>query len=911
MNTTTDSAPSGAHPNSPNGQPTHNGTSNGYPDALSAAIEAARLGYSVIPVNPQTKKPFGEWKERQTTRATPDEVAKWRRSEAFAVVAGTVSGGTDENGNPLCQVSLDFDVPRFYHAWCEKVGPMAHGLPVQRTGGGNFQVLFKTSLLVRNGQLAFAPNDEEEEGREIAIETRGEGGYFVAAPSLHPSGNLYQWMDGDLSCVPILSEALALALLDTARRLDEAPYTKEQLEKQRQAEAKAKTRAHKGEGAAGVSVIDTFNAAYSIEDTLEKYGYTRKGERFVRPRGTAASVTILDGGSFHHSSNDPLCNGHLNDAFAVFCFYEHGGNVKDAVKAAAQELGLDRAFSNVSRDATGEDVSPDASDPRPRIDASIADAPLYSPMCWDAIKRAGGAKPRLFQMGAALMRLEVGEGKPQLREMEEAHLLFELARAAIFTKTKKRDEEETTVVVHPPREYARDMLADPNPPVPRLKRIVEAPVFAPDGTLQTHAGYYANSQTFFHAARGLHVPDVPTYPTEADVSAARELLLRPLREFPFVSASDLANALAFGLTTFARDLIDGPTPLGGIEATGAGTGKGLLADVLLIPAIGRNVGTLTLGKDENDTKNRITAALQSGKAAVLLDNVNHKVESGALASALTSLEWEDRKFISHEIRSYPVRCVWLMTANNPTMSTEIARRYVRIRLNAVCEQAWTRTGFEIPDLRQWMQERRGETIGAYLTLIRAWQAAGKPNGGQTLGSYEVWARVIGGVLLVAGIGGFLGNLREFYSEADTEGAAWRALVAAWHEAHGATKVSTADLFTLATEVDSLELNGKNEGAQKKSLARKLGEKRDTVIGAFAIVSAGTNRKGAALWRLQPLESPPKSADSADSADTVSPSSREEKSSDFSESEKNKNIQPCPNSVGSVGSVGTQREKVEL
>ena len=69
--------------------------------------------------------------------------------------------------------------------------------------------------------------------------------------------------------------------------------------------------------------------------------------RYVRPGGTSESVTILDGRwSVHWSTNDPLNNGRgksgcgVHDAFSVFVELEHAGNVKAAVRAAAQALNL-------------------------------------------------------------------------------------------------------------------------------------------------------------------------------------------------------------------------------------------------------------------------------------------------------------------------------------------------------------------------------------------------------------------------------------------------------------------------------------------------------------------------------------------------------------------------------------------
>jgi len=58
-------------------------------------------------------------------------------------------------------------------------------------------------------------------------------------------------------------------------------------------------------------------------------------------------------------------------------------------------------------------------------------------------------------------------------------------------------------------------------------------------------------------------------------------------------------------------------------------------------------------------------------------------------------------------------------------------------------------------------------------------AVGKPRSARTIGSFENWAHVVGGVLEVAGIAGFLDNLEEMMEASDTEGAAWSAFIAAW------------------------------------------------------------------------------------------------------------------------------------
>ena len=82
----------------------------------------------------------------------------------------------------------------------------------------------------------------------------------------------------------------------------------------------------------------------TINQALEQHDYTHHGERYVRPGGKSASVTVKDNRSFHHSSNDPLSDGYWHRPFDVFCHYDHGGDCRAAVKEAATILGLDESF---------------------------------------------------------------------------------------------------------------------------------------------------------------------------------------------------------------------------------------------------------------------------------------------------------------------------------------------------------------------------------------------------------------------------------------------------------------------------------------------------------------------------------------------------------------------------------------
>lgn len=330
--------------------------SRGLTECMNAVLGS---GVSVIPINSDTKRPYSRIlpKDRETGEATwapymtamvdPHTLRMWQEQgiQAFAVVCGEVSGGL---------LVLDFDVARFYEAWCEAVGDLADGLPVQMTGGGGYQVMLRCDKPGRNCKLAWEKNEQKQTGRIVAIETRGEGGYAVLAPSLHPTGNYYEILSGDFAAIPKVSQAKADALLLAAENLDECPLEKQHQELAEKA-IKRREQKRKTMQVEGSSVIDAYNEANGIIEELQSHGYQKCGRsRMIRPEAEKDSepgVVFFERGSiqisFHHSTNDPLNNGHAHDAFDVFCYFAHGGNVTAAVREAAEKMGMTKKKTTV------------------------------------------------------------------------------------------------------------------------------------------------------------------------------------------------------------------------------------------------------------------------------------------------------------------------------------------------------------------------------------------------------------------------------------------------------------------------------------------------------------------------------------------------------------------------------------
>jgi len=504
---------------------------------------------------------------------------------------------------------------------------------------------------------------------------------------------------------------------------------------------------------------------------------------------------------------------------------------------------------------------PTATAAKPTLDAQDEHLSRITKQAWEALA-AGNDPLYLFHHAGAPARLERdAAGHPFAVTLTEDRLVHESSATATWFKQKRAKPELPPVTVHalPPIRVIRNMLATPfaDQPLPLLSAIVEVPTFAPDGSLHRTPGYHASGRTYYAPPDGFTVGDVPARPTPDDIARARSLICDELLgDFPFVGEGERAHAVGLLLLPFARALIDGPTPLHLIEKPQVGTGATLLADMLMLPGVGRPITAMTEGRDEDEWRKRLTARLRSSPPAILIDNLREQLDAAALAAVLTTRDWEDRLLGTSDTIRIPVRCAWIATGNNPALSSEIARRTIRIRLDSLTDRPWLRRDFRHPDLREWATQQRAEIVWSALTLVAAWLAEGRPArpDAPRLGMFEHWSRVIGGILDVAGIPGFLGNLEELYQYADTESDGIRALLEAWWDDHATVPVGTADLWTIVESGRAeIDLGNGSDRARKTKFGQLITKLRDRhyaiEAGMVQIVSAGT-KKNAQKWKLQ-------------------------------------------------------------
>lgn len=140
---------------------------------MNQALQYLRLGYSIIPLEPRGKKPLIPWAGYQSRLPTEEEVREWWTANPQAnigIVTGKVSGiGV-----------VDVDGPE----GITEAARLGFTSPLVSLTGKGRQLFYKHT----EGSICNAVR------KYPGIDVRGDGGYVVAPPSIHPNGRRYQWV---------------------------------------------------------------------------------------------------------------------------------------------------------------------------------------------------------------------------------------------------------------------------------------------------------------------------------------------------------------------------------------------------------------------------------------------------------------------------------------------------------------------------------------------------------------------------------------------------------------------------------------------------------------------------------------------------------------------------------------------
>jgi len=317
---------------------------------FDAALAATRANIGVLPIKSDgTKAPdVASWTPYQKQRPTHDQVVSWFGHGAYsgyALICGPSSGNLE---------CLDFDDADTYQLFLDTAEAIGLGEIVarmragfeERTPGEGAHLLFYCETTGQNTTLAARPLNDPARPKqkfEALIETRGNGGYVVVAPSngtTHPSGKAWRLVSGSIETIATITPVEREELFRLARSLDQRPSS----EQSRQAPTEGATDAE------GTKPGDDYRAKHTTVESVTKllehhdwrFLFEKGGTAYYRrpgkDRGISATFNHNGSGLFYcFSSSTEFDNGRGYNVFGLYAILEHSGDFSAAAKELARQ----------------------------------------------------------------------------------------------------------------------------------------------------------------------------------------------------------------------------------------------------------------------------------------------------------------------------------------------------------------------------------------------------------------------------------------------------------------------------------------------------------------------------------------------------------------------------------------------
>ncbi|GAA0969923.1 hypothetical protein GCM10009555_017940 [Acrocarpospora macrocephala] len=355
------------------------------------ARQAHANGLCLIPAATNgTKQPWPDgasWKRYETARPTPDQLDRWfanGRYDGLGVVCGRISGNLE---------MLEFEGRAITEGLVKEIGIIANDSGLddlwarvangyrETTPSGGVHLLYRVGGPVsKNTKLARRPSTPEElaawkaqqqadidkerdrkrkakrqekldqvirgeQVPQVLIETRGEGGFVVIAPSAgrtHASGRGWALTAGGFDTIPTITPEERDALHRLAAALDQMPAAREE-------PTQAYTRTARAEGAArdGLRPGDDFNNRTTWDEILISIGWTKtctRGSvtywrRAGKDRGVSATTGRNGADNLYVFSTSTVFEAEVPySKFAAHTLLTEGTVTPATLSAAAKQL---------------------------------------------------------------------------------------------------------------------------------------------------------------------------------------------------------------------------------------------------------------------------------------------------------------------------------------------------------------------------------------------------------------------------------------------------------------------------------------------------------------------------------------------------------------------------------------------
>lgn len=700
---------------------------------------------------------------------------------------------------------------------------------MQITGSGGLHLVFRYPI-DRLPDNSYLGNTMRKLGP--GFDTRGEGGYFIVAPSKHPSGGRYQW-NKTAAKYPFAELPDWIIELLLQKKHKSAP-----------------------------PAIPITNGG----------GNTRYGEAALH--GLVAEMERAPEGTR---------NGTLNTLSFRAGQLAAGGEIDpaaaEALKYAAHQAGLEtKEIRDTFESGFSKGIQYPKSAPAPAPRTARAERPRREPERPKRDEQQEGEPDGAelshdeIESGSALadnrpvIRIAKGsrhEVIPQIKEIMEPHeILFSRAKQLVSVPRIREDSKERFsfqevtpeslmtlleryirfekfdirkneyVPTDCPIDLARAIIgANLNESWPNLGGIIKAPLIKKDGNILDKPGYDWDTNLYFQThidAEGWRIPH------DADAEDAKEALQQLkynlLRTVHFDEEIPGPNGkcsysesvdIALNITVLQRAVL--PTaPMFVVSAPREKAGKSMLADIAHLLATGTTSAPIEYTINEEELGKRVGAKLFQKEPIVCLDNLNGELNSSFMCQVMTSEYVSVRLLGYSKMPSLSTAATWIVNGINASVTQDLRRRAVYARIIPDPEQK----KFEHDPLKYCSNDNNRVTcIRWLLTILKAYYNAGKPKQDiEPFNSYDDWSDTIRSALMWLGEPDPLAGQDAMKAD-DSKADAFSGVLQAWYD-NTIGKVSARML------IKNAEFNTELKAALLYACGTARGELLETKVGSF-------------------------------------------------------------------------------
>lgn len=239
----------------------------------STALSYLRAGLACVPA--KDKHPLLEykhwkqkwsWDEFKTQFPNISIFRTTKKADQIAIICGKVSGNLEcidiDNNSPLTETILSHMMEEACNNWFDT------SILVERTRKGGYHIVYRCNEIEGNKKFAYYRNEEEEK-YECIVESRGEGGLFIAAPT-----EGYTVVHGDYRHIGAISPDERAILHNIAKSYNQKPIKK------------PRNIIYKADGQ---TLFEKFNGLPVVfglaQACLERHGWVFHGEKWVSRPG--------------------------------------------------------------------------------------------------------------------------------------------------------------------------------------------------------------------------------------------------------------------------------------------------------------------------------------------------------------------------------------------------------------------------------------------------------------------------------------------------------------------------------------------------------------------------------------------------------------------------------------------------